>query len=66
MDRSKITDSQDKDPEYNFHSSSQESIYSMDKLITESAEDNVSIGKSKLSILQLTGQRKPGFLYCHL
>lgn len=49
MDRSKITDSQDKDPEYNFHSSSQESIYSMDKLITESAEDNVSIGKSKLS-----------------
>jgi len=49
MDRSKITDSQDKDPEYNFHSSSQESIYSMDKLITESAEDNVSVGKSKLS-----------------
>lgn len=49
MDRSKITDSQNKDPEYNFHSSSQESIYSMDKLITESAEDNVSIGKSKLS-----------------
>jgi len=49
MDRSEITDSQDKDPEYNFHSSSQESIYSMDKLITKSTEDSVSVGKSKLS-----------------
>lgn len=48
MDRSKITDSQGKDPEYNFHSSSKGSIYSMDKLTTESAEDSVSVGKSKL------------------
>lgn len=49
MDKPEITDSQDRDPEYNFHSSSQESIYSMDKLTTESAEDNVSVGKAKLS-----------------
>ena len=49
MDKPEITDSQDKDPDYNFHSSSQESIYSMDKLATESAENSISIGKSKLS-----------------
>lgn len=49
MDKPEITDSQDKDPEYNFHSSSQESIYSMDKLVTESAENSISVGKSKLS-----------------
>ncbi|WP_440946396.1 TraB/GumN family protein [Methanosarcina sp. T3] len=60
MDRSKITDSQDKDPEYNFHSSSQESIYSMDKLTTESAEDNVSVGKSKLSDSSINKPEKTG------
>ena len=49
MHKPEITDSQDKDPDYNFHSSSQESIYSMDKLVTESAESPVSVGKSKLS-----------------
>ena len=49
MDKPEITDSQDKDPDYNFHSSSQESIYSMDKLVTESAENSISVGKSKLS-----------------
>jgi pheromone shutdown-related protein TraB len=48
MDKPEITDSQDKDPDYNFHSSSQESIYSMDKLVTESAENSISVGKSKL------------------
>ncbi len=49
MDKPEITNSQDKDPDYNFHSSSQESIYSMDKLVTESAENSISVGKSKLS-----------------
>lgn len=49
MDKPEITNSQDKDPDYNFHSSSQESIYSMDKLVTESAENSNSVGKSKLS-----------------
>jgi pheromone shutdown-related protein TraB len=49
MNKPEITDSQDKDPDYNFHSSSQESIYSMDKLVTESAENSISVGKSKLS-----------------
>lgn len=56
MSKPEITDSQDKDPDYNFHSSSQESIsssqesiYSMDKLVTESAENSTSVGKSKIS-----------------
>ena len=49
MDKPEITDSQDKDPDYGFHNSSQESIYSMDKLVTESAENSISVGKSKLS-----------------
>jgi pheromone shutdown-related protein TraB len=49
MDKPEITDSQDKDPDYNFHSSSQESIHFMDKLVTESAENSTSAGKSKLS-----------------
>ena len=49
MEKPEITDSQDKDPDYNFHSSSQESIHSMDKLVTESAENSTSAGKSKLS-----------------
>ncbi|MGB9930005.1 MAG: TraB/GumN family protein [Methanosarcina sp.] len=49
MHKPEITNSQDKDPDYNFHSSSQESMYSMDKLVTESAENSVSVGKSKLS-----------------
>jgi pheromone shutdown-related protein TraB len=49
MNKPEITDSQDKDPDYNFHSSSQESIYSMDKLVTESAENSIYVGKSKLS-----------------
>ncbi|WP_292380708.1 TraB/GumN family protein [Methanosarcina sp. UBA289] len=49
MDKPEITDSQDKDPDYSFHSSSQESIYSMDKLMTESAENTISVGKSKIS-----------------
>ena len=49
MDKPEITDSQDKDPDYSFHNSSQESIYSMDKLVTESAENSISVGKSKLS-----------------
>ncbi len=49
MNKPEITDSQDKDPDYNFHSSSQESIYSMDKLVTESAENSISAGKSKIS-----------------
>ncbi|MCC4768179.1 TraB family protein [Methanosarcina sp. DH1] len=56
MSKPEITDSQDKDPDYNFYntsqesiSSSQESIYSMDKLVTESAENSTSVGKSKIS-----------------
>lgn len=54
MNKPEITDSQDKDPDYSFHSSSQESIYSMDKLVTESAESSISgssisVGESKLS-----------------
>lgn len=49
MSKPDITDSQDKDPDYNFHSSSQESIYSMDKLVTESTENSISVGKSKIS-----------------
>jgi pheromone shutdown-related protein TraB len=49
MNKSEITYSQDKDPDYSFHSSSQESIYSMDKLVTESAENSISVGKSKIS-----------------
>ncbi|WP_292389189.1 TraB/GumN family protein [Methanosarcina sp. UBA5] len=49
MNKPEITDSQDKDPDYNFHSSSQESIYSMDKLVTESTENSISVGKSKIS-----------------
>jgi pheromone shutdown-related protein TraB len=49
MDKPEITNSQDKDPDYNFHSSSQESIYFMDKLVTESAENYISAGKSKIS-----------------
>ena len=56
MSKPEITDSQDKDPDYNFYSASQESIsssqqsiYSMDKLVTESAENSTSVGKSKIS-----------------
>ncbi|MGB9941291.1 TraB/GumN family protein [Methanosarcina sp.] len=49
MNKPEITDSQDKDPDYSFHSSSQESIYSMDKRVTQSAENSISVGKSKLS-----------------
>ncbi|HWR25549.1 MAG TPA: TraB/GumN family protein [Methanosarcina sp.] len=49
MDKPEITDSQDKDPDYNFHTTSQESIYSMNKLVTESAENSISFGKSRLS-----------------
>ena len=49
MDKPEITDSQEKGPDYNFYSSSQESIYFMDKLMTESAENSISAGKSKLS-----------------
>jgi len=49
MDKPEITDSQDKDPDYNFHSSSQESIYFMDTLVTESAENSISAEKSKNS-----------------
>jgi pheromone shutdown-related protein TraB len=49
MDKPEITNSQEKDPDYDFHSSSQESIHFMDKLMTESAENSTSAGKSKLS-----------------
>lgn len=49
MNKPEITNSQDKDPDYSFHSSSQESIYSMDKLVTESTDNSISVGKSKLS-----------------
>lgn len=49
MNKPEITNSQDKDPDYSFHSSSQESIHSMDKLMTESTENSTSAGKSKLS-----------------
>jgi hypothetical protein len=60
MNKPEITDSQDKDPDYNFHSSSQESIYSMDKLMTESAENSISVGKSKLSdsSINMPGENK--------
>jgi pheromone shutdown-related protein TraB len=47
MKRYEITDSQGTDPDYNFHSSSQESINSMDES-TESREGNVS-GKFEFS-----------------
>jgi pheromone shutdown-related protein TraB len=49
MDKPEITNSQNKDPDYNFHSSSQESFYSMEKLMTESAENSTSVGKSRHS-----------------
>jgi pheromone shutdown-related protein TraB len=49
MDKPEITNSQEKDPDYDFHSSSQESIHFMDKLMTESAENSTSAGKSRLS-----------------
>lgn len=49
MDKPEITNSQDKDPDYNFYSSSQESMHFMDKLVTESSENSASAGKSKLS-----------------
>lgn len=49
MNKPEITNSQDKDPDYSFHSTSQESIHSMDKLVTESAENSISVGKSDLS-----------------
>jgi pheromone shutdown-related protein TraB len=49
MHKPEITYSQDMDPDYKFHSSSQESIYSMDNLKTESAESSVSVEKSELS-----------------
>lgn len=49
MNKPGITNSQGRDPEYSFHSSSQELIYSMDKLMTESAENFISAGKSRLS-----------------
>ncbi|HPT80617.1 MAG TPA: TraB/GumN family protein [Methanosarcina thermophila] len=49
MNKPKITNSQGRDPEYSFHSSSQELTYSMDKLMTESAENFISAGKSRLS-----------------
>jgi len=49
MEKTEITDSQDKGPDYDFHSSSQESIHFMDKLVTESAENSTSAGKSRFS-----------------
>lgn len=49
MNKPEITNSQDKDPYYIFHSSSKELIYSMDKLVTESSENSISGGKSKIS-----------------
>ena len=66
MDKPEITNSQDKDPDYNFYSSSQESIYSMDKLMTESAENSISVGKSKLSdsSVNMQGGMKFLFLVC--
>ncbi|HOW15727.1 TraB/GumN family protein [Methanosarcina sp.] len=48
MKKYEITNSQDMGPEYNSQSSSQESIYSMDKPI-ESREGNVSAGEFKFS-----------------
>lgn len=41
--------SQSKDYDYDFHSSSQESMYSMDKLAPKSAEKTISVEKSNLS-----------------
>ncbi|AKB26716.1 Pheromone shutdown protein [Methanosarcina sp. MTP4] len=49
MEKSDVTDSQDREPEYYFQSSSQDSIYSVDELATKSAEGDVSAGKSELS-----------------
>lgn len=49
MNKFEITDFQDRDPEYNPYSSSKESIYPMDKSMTEFKEENVSVGKFKLS-----------------
>jgi len=49
MNKPEITNSQDKDPDYSFHNSSQESIHSMDKFVTESSENSISVEKSKLS-----------------
>jgi len=49
MEKSDVTDSQDKEPEYYFQNSSQDSIYSVDELATESAEGDISAGKSELS-----------------
>ncbi|MCQ1536786.1 TraB/GumN family protein [Methanosarcina sp. KYL-1] len=58
MDKSEVTDSQDKTPEYHFESSSQESVYSVDKLVTESAEHSASAGKSELSDSSDSGSKK--------
>jgi len=49
MEKSDFTDSQDKEPEYYFQNSSQDSIYSVDELATKSAEVDTSGGKSELS-----------------
>ena len=49
MEKSDVTDSQDREPEYYFQSSSQDSIYSVDELATKSAEGETSAGKSELS-----------------
>lgn len=49
MEKSDVTDSQEKEPEYYFQNSSQDSIYSVDELATESAEGDTSAGKSELS-----------------
>ena len=48
-EKSEIKDLQDSKSEHDSHSSSQESIYSMDKATIESKEDNASVGKFKLS-----------------
>lgn len=63
MNKPEITDSQDKDPDYSFHSSSQEPIYSMDKLVTETAENlvsesSVSVRESKLSDSSINMQQE--------
>src|SRR5665647_1949054 len=49
MDKTEITYSQDKDPDYNFNSSLRSQCIYMDKLSPESAENAISVGKPKLS-----------------
>lgn len=64
MDKPEITDSKDRDPDYNSQSTSQESTHFMDKLMTESAENSTFAGKSKSSdsSINIVGENEASIL----